>query len=293
MKQRNALHLILSFAVAVMLIICGTAFETRYSSDPAVWLKAHSRTPLLWLIDFTAVYTLILMTTIARARRRIYSQAEELYILRAEHNNQLGATLAHTNELEALHEQQAERIEALEREALTQQNSFETEARHLVEQMFHSLQNQVEAHGRQLDAVNMALQYQRAELSELRHQVRGNLPASSLSPNTHLTSAEVAALNASLPALAAPPAANGTLRAFPTGVTGVDLDSVVVVETNNSAEPGTENTAVALRHSAENEAAVFDPTVNAESTYVLNTAEFDALHTPSVPAPLQENTSGN
>ncbi|MCS6775182.1 MAG: hypothetical protein RMJ43_13450 [Chloroherpetonaceae bacterium] len=293
MKQRNAIQLVLSFAVAVMLIVCGTAFETRYSADPEVWLQAHRRSPMLWLIDFTALYTLVLMLTIAGARRRLYRLAEELHVLRNEHHNQLASTVARAAEMDALIEQQAERIEQLEQEARTRQEAFEAEAQRLVAQLFQSLQEQVAAHSRQLEAVNMALQYQRAEISELRHQVRGVLTGSSVSPAAHLSAAEMSALNNPLTPIASLPASNG-VEPVATQQEPPAHDTVAVVgghretESQENVRPVTSPTTPdsVAPHIAEpvlrdrltdNETAMFDPTVNAHSTYVLGTAEFNVL----------------
>lgn len=294
MKQRNAIQLILSFAVAVMLIVCGTAFETRYSADPEVWLQAHRRSPMLWLIDFTALYTLILMLTIAGARRRLYRLAEELHVLRNEHHNQLASTIARATEMDALIEQQVERIEQLEREAQARQETFEAEAQRLVAQLFQSLQEQVAAHSRQLEAVNMALQYQRAEISELRHQVRGVLSGSGVPPSAHLSAAEVSALNSPFTPVASLPASNGMEPVSATSEEPVAGDTVVVmghreIELQADARPAENPTApdsatsrvapepVLRDRLTDNETAVFDPTVNARSTYVLGTAEFNVL----------------
>jgi hypothetical protein len=316
MKQRTAIHMFLSLAVAVMLIICGTAFQTHYSANPQEWLNAHRQTPLLWLVDFTALYTLVLMATLARARRRLYRQAEEMYVLREEHHNQLGAIIARASEVDEINAQQAERLEQVEAEAQSRQESFEAEARRMVEQMFRALQGEVEAHTRQLDAVNLALQYQRAELSELRHHLRAQNPALEIPASARLSPAEVAAITDGLPTLVTQERVPAALPTHPQNVVAdptpasETMEAVAVVESPASApsmavsseEPNTDssspdtplpprsNTPQERDSLTENEAAVFDPTANARSTFVLDTAEFDAF-SASPPPKLPQNAS--
>lgn len=312
MKQRTAIHFILSFAVAVMLVVCGTAFQTNYSGNPQEWLTAHQRTPLLWLVDFTALYTLVLMATLARAHRRVYRQAEEIYVLREEHNNQLGAIIARASEVEEINDQQTEKLEQLEAEAQSRQEAFEEEARRLIEQMFRSLQGQVESHSRQLDAVNLALQYQRAELSELRHHLRGGAAIQENPALERLSPAEVSAITRSFPS---PPVLESAEKGLPPGEGETSLNTapspettpaLAVIETTDNVDSEEKEAAVetqaaeaAVRLDAaerthkldEKDVAIFDPTLNARSTLVMDTAEFDAFSVPPPPPAFQKQAS--
>lgn len=171
MKRRTALYILLGALFVVFLIACATALQTGYSRDPAEWLRAHRTTPLLWLIDFSAVYALLLTRLLIVSDKFCVNQSQELMRAREEHHMQMDELLVQTEELEKTNAQNQEKIEALEAADATRQESFEQEARRLTEQAFRALQSQVDAHTRQLEAVNLALQYHRAELKQLRHGI--------------------------------------------------------------------------------------------------------------------------
>ena len=200
MKERAGLHLTLSIIVSVLLIACGTSFATGYSGEPLSWLSAH-KLPLVWLIDFSAIYTLFMMATLLRAHQTEKRLSEEMYILREEHHKQLESVVVQASETEehntelldinselqekanAIESQKQEieqRLHEMASQNQLQQRFHNAEINWLSEQTFKAMQSQVEAHARQLEAVNLALQYHRAEMSQLRHAVRTVAPESTL-----------------------------------------------------------------------------------------------------------------
>ena len=274
MKTRAVLHLILSVIVALMLIVCATAFQTNYSARPEEWINAH-RQPVLWLVDFTAVYTLILMAALSRTQRYAFRVADEMNTLRIEHQNQLESLISQAGDLEEKNVEQEERIEELENEM---KDSHAT-ATHAVssapdltsEASFRALQTQIEAQARQLEAVNLALQYHRAELSQLRHGIRA------LSPTGELPS---------LPALPLP-----ELFPKPEAITeAAPMRSLTSASNVEETVPEPETIALAAEPEAdippapkEERKVLFDPTVNARSTIVHEIADFEVAPTETVP----------
>jgi hypothetical protein len=92
---------------------------------------------------------------------------------------------------------------ALQQEVAVRQNeidarqkAFENEARRLAEQALHALSGQVDAQSRQLEAVNLALQYHRAELHQLRTGLRAIQAMPEPTRLARLTPAELAAIEA-------------------------------------------------------------------------------------------------
>jgi hypothetical protein len=273
MKNRAAIHFVLSIIMAVMLVVCATAFQTNYSARPEDWIAAQ-RQPILWLVDFTAVYTLILMSALSRTQQ---FSAQEIYTLRQEHQNQLEALIAQAADLEEKNVAQEERIEDLEGE-MTETHSVATQAvatasNLLTEAGFRTLQAQIEAQARQLEAVNMALQYHRAELSQLRHGLRALAPDGEIPP---------------MPALPLPESSYLIEKVEPSPVLSIDAPAMP----NFSSEPSTENKAESEpapteptpepHAPTEERKLFFDPTVNARSTIVHEIADFEVA--PNEPA---------
>ncbi len=76
-----------------------------------------------------------------------------------------------------------ERLEALEETGDAWHEGFEGEARRLTEQAFLALSDNIESNAMQLEAVNLALRYQRAEMQAVRSAFKsGEIEASSIAP---------------------------------------------------------------------------------------------------------------
>lgn len=269
MKNRAAIHFLLSATMAVMLIVCATAFQTNYSTRPEDWIEAQ-RQPILWLVDFTAVYTLILMAALSRTQQLAFRSEDEKHTLRQEHQNQLESLIVQAADLEEKNVGQEERIEELKGErAATHSEAAQavaTASNLLTEAGFRTLQAQIEAQARQLEAVNMALQYHRVELSQLRHGLRAIAPNGEIPPMSALP----------LPEL---PHLIGKAAIAP--VLAIDAPATPEFSSDSSAEDKGESevapaeTAPEPHLPTEERKPFFDPTVNARSTIVHETTDFE------------------
>ncbi len=266
MKTRTAIHFGLSVTMAVMLVVCATAFQTNYSARPQDWIEAQ-RQPILWLVDFTAVYTLILMSALSRTQQ---FSAQEIHNLRQEHQNQMEALIVQAGDLEEKNVAQEERIEELQSE-MTETPSVAAQAvsaasNLLTEAGFRTLQAQIEAQGRQLEAVNMALQYHRVELSQLRHGLRALAPNGEIPPMSALPLPETPYL---------------IEKAEPLPVLSINAPAMP----DFSFEPSTANVSAPTETAPEPHLAkeerkpFFDPTVNARSTIVHEITDFEVAPT--------------
>jgi len=238
MKKRTLLFLLLGLVVAVVLIAAATALETGNSSNLQVWLRAHAHTPLLWMLDGCSVIIFLGIGLLGVAFNGFQEQARQES---DDYAQQLDQLLERTEELAKLNDEYARRIADLEEAGEARQESFQSEARRLTEQAFHALSGQVDANARQLDAVNMAMQYQRAELKELRANLRAVSLSASIPQATQFAIAEESAGKA----LPAPP-----------------------------SETGRQEAATAS-DSGEASGGVLDQTVNAGSTLIIGTVDFE------------------
>ena len=168
MKGRSIFQAVLSVIIAFMFVACATALATNYSRNVGEWGQAHLKNPLLWLLDFCALYTLLLTAVLMRQQDSLGKQSALVLQLREEHHRQLEATIANTDILEQNYAETCEKLEALQ----TQAQEWETEKQKLREQTLYAVEAQMAAHARQLEAVNLAMQYHRAEITQLRHGVR-------------------------------------------------------------------------------------------------------------------------
>lgn len=173
MNSRTPLYTLLSVLFAVSVLACATAFQTGYKAAPSEWLHAHLNSPSLWITDICVVFALIWMSSYARADGLVRLQAAELRRLQEEYQKQLEQMISATDEMDSQNSEYSDRILDLEKESVEKEIVFEREARRLTEQTFHALQGQVDANTRQMEAVNMAMQYQRAGLQQLGGEVKG------------------------------------------------------------------------------------------------------------------------
>ncbi len=179
MKNRTSIYTLLSILFAVSVLASATAFQTGYKTSPSDWVHAHLNAPGLWITDICVIFALVWMSSYARADGMVRLQAAELRRLQEEYQKQLEQMISATEELGRQNEEMdnqnseySERIAQLERETLEKETAFEMEARRLTEQTFHALQGQIEANSRQMEAVNMAMQYQRAGLQQLGNEIK-------------------------------------------------------------------------------------------------------------------------
>jgi hypothetical protein len=224
MKRSTALILILGILGVCGLVVYATIAQSGGNGAAEAWLAAQRQTPALWALDAAALYTLLLSVSYSGQAGRLQSRSTQVERLHDEHRAQLEAMLANTEKLEEISARQEDQIatqvekiasqeEAIrilsEQAAVSQQENanlnaeidarqeaFETEARRLTEQAFRALSGQVDANARQLDAVNLALQYHRAEIRQLRHGLRAVQPGLQPAHVARLTPAEISAITA-------------------------------------------------------------------------------------------------
>jgi hypothetical protein len=189
MKQRSALST--AIVTALLIVLVATGVQTGGSSDVGEWVRAQGKTPLLWVIDILAVIIALGIGLLGEIQS---NYRENMRMHDEEYSKKMTAMLDHTTELAKINDEYADQIASLEAAASARQEALEEEARRLTEQAFRALHGQVEANARQLDAVNMALQYQRGELRELRHGFRTLQSPEEASATPRLTSAERAAI---------------------------------------------------------------------------------------------------
>ena len=208
MKQRILLRLIVSLVLIATFVLGATVLEVNNSLEPMVWLAAQQHTPLLWEVDAFALLTLLPVFGFASAQKRLSRRPDEISSGREAHQNQLEQMIRNTDQMDRLNAEQADHITSLEQtvaalqtqlatqeaEALTRRQALETELRQLSEQAFLATRGQVEANTRQMEAVNLAMQYQRADIKQLRQGVRSLQRTQNFMGTAHLTPLELAAL---------------------------------------------------------------------------------------------------
>ncbi len=262
MAKRFAIYTVFGILIALLLICAAslirlveTGLDSRYLGN---WLLVQQNTPLLWLADVAAFCIVLLMfragAEVARSQQQTRAHAElaaEQLRRQEEYHRQVEALIARNEQLEkeitALEEARREReamIASLEREIEVEQRNFEAEARRLTEQAFRAMHGQVEANARQLDAMNMALQYHRAELTQLRHSVRALQMTSEPAQIARLTPAEMTAILDDSqrppegPMSEGPALAAASTSVTPPSVSAADADSAAPEAGRAEAAPG-------------------------------------------------------
>ncbi len=174
MKNRVPIYTFLSVLFALSVLACATAFQTGYKAAPSEWLHAHVNSPSLWITDICVVFALVWMSSFARADGLVRLQAAEIRRLQAEYQKQLENMISAADEMDRQNTEYSDRnlqleneLRQTENELLRKEKDFELEGRRLTEQTYKALQGQIEANTRQMEAVNMAMQYQRAGLQKL------------------------------------------------------------------------------------------------------------------------------
>lgn len=176
--KKTSLQSFLAVLVALLVIVYGTALQSGYSHNPMDWLRAQVQMPVLWLLDFCALYSIYLILVLLRYRTAARDYARQFEALQKESNKDIAEFNRAMEEMSGTYaclkeenRQLALKLTDLMALADSRQEGFEAEARRLTEQAFRAFQGQLDANARQLEAVNLALQYQRAELKEMRSRM--------------------------------------------------------------------------------------------------------------------------
>ncbi len=212
MKRRLAVYTSFSLLIALLLIGAATAIQVAQSGkaieDFANWLLVQQTDPILWLVDVAALCLILMMLRagieVGRSQQqaRAYADlASEQLRMQEDHHRQVEALIVrniqlekHNTELEEINHERSMMVGKVEEELQAQQQRFEAEASRLTEQAFRALEGQVNANTRHLEAVNMAMQYHRAELTQLRHGLRALQATPEPLQVARLTPAELAAI---------------------------------------------------------------------------------------------------
>lgn len=170
MRFRQMLRVLLCILTPVFILACSVGFT---GGDFHKWLKLQRDLPLLWLVDFCAVYTFVLLTAAIVGWDKSSLRLQELIALREENNAQWEAVSTQSEGLDRERDDLLRKVAELEQRQEQSLAAQEGEARLMTEHAFRAVQGQIEAQGRQLEAVNMALQHHRAEISQLRQITKG------------------------------------------------------------------------------------------------------------------------
>lgn len=169
MNLRNYLLVLLHLAAAAALICAATVLQAGSSFETSALMTAQRHTPALWLLDAAMALSLVQTAILLQLRQKEQSRLERL---RHQTQDQIEALTRSVESRDRVNTEQTERLDDLQQELNARREAFETEARRLTEQAFHALSGQVDANTRQLDAVNLALQYHRAQLQQVNQGVR-------------------------------------------------------------------------------------------------------------------------
>ena len=180
MRNRTSLYCLAGFLLAVVLVGASTNVAAGNKHDSQAWIAAQQKTPLLWMVDGSALIILmgswLLGAAISGLQGESASQSDE----NARHIAVLTETV---QDLFRQNNMYISRLEALEETGDAWHEGFEEEARRLTEQAFLALSDNIESNARQLEAVNLALRYQRAEMQAVRSAFKtGEIEPSSIAP---------------------------------------------------------------------------------------------------------------
>ena len=166
MRNRTFLFIILGLALAGGLVGGATVLALSNSRTHVSWVQVQQSTPLLWIIDGCACLILIGSGMYGSG---VSGPSKSLY---DENARQLAALSLTVEELCDTNSEYESRVRALENAGDNWHTGFETEASRLTEQAFLALSDNIEANAKQLEAINLALRYQRAEAKALRSALK-------------------------------------------------------------------------------------------------------------------------
>ena len=191
LKSRNFGLFLVWLTASLGLVVLGTLLVGP-AQKPVNWIHVQRDTPLLWLYDGLI---LILIGLVLTLRSQDQFHKGQMLSLREENRKQMEGLLAHTDELESRCRTYQDQIAGLDAAAQIRDRELEAQARRLTETAFQALQGHMEANGRQLEAVNLALQYHRAEITQLRHGLNSVHSISEPDRIARLTPAEIDAIS--------------------------------------------------------------------------------------------------
>ena len=260
MRNRTLLYCLVGFILAAVLIVASTNFAAGNRHTSQAWVLAQQKTPLLWMVDGCALIILMGSWLLGVAISGLQESSRSQSDTNARHIE----VLTHT--IQDLFEQNsdyASRLEALEEDGNAWHEGFDEEARRLTEQAFLALSDNIESNALQLEAVNLALRYQRAEMQSVR------------------TAFKTGALQ---PPPGSPPPLDPVDRPFRPVLP--EWRRSEQAELMAASDVERENSAIALNEAdeetqPEQPSLIQDQTINARTT-VVETLDFDAANTAVV-----------
>jgi hypothetical protein len=156
--------------LAFVLFLCGAlvAVETALTAaTPSLngWISAQKETPALWTLDGCAL--LILMVAFILATY-LDSQAQLNKQLIAQQQSAADAARSEVAKLQ----QQLEETQSAMKDALQRQNATNADLRTFSQTTTAPVLEHISAVNRQIDTIHLALQYHRASLQQVNHQLR-------------------------------------------------------------------------------------------------------------------------
>ena len=95
MRFRPSLHILLCLLTPVLILACSVGFT---GGDFHRWLSLQRQLPLLWLVDFCAVYTFALLAAAITSWEKASLRTRELIALREENTAQWEAVNAQSDD---------------------------------------------------------------------------------------------------------------------------------------------------------------------------------------------------
>src|SRR5580658_8488942 len=165
MKNRTPLYTLAGIVIAAVLVCASTNVAAGSKHNSQDWIRAQQKTPLLWMVDGCALIIVIGSWMLGAAITSLQIESSPQSDENARHISILTQTV---EDLFRQNNEYASRLEALEQTGDAWHEGFEEEARRLTEQAFLALSDNIESNALQLEAVNLALRYQRAEMQAVR-----------------------------------------------------------------------------------------------------------------------------
>ena len=284
MKPSVILRLIVSLVVVIAFVLGATVAEAGNSLNPTALLWAQKQSRLLWIVDGFALLALLPVFASALLQTRLAQKTEEITYLRDQHETQMEDMIQHAEEVERINIQQSQTLEgleatidalnarmtAMEADNKARQDSMELETRRLAGEAFAALADEVQTNTRQMEAVSLAMQYQRAEIKQLRQGIRAAQHPYELSEVARLTSYELAALEGDATPLLLEDGEEKKRRE--------DEKTEETLDTKYEAREE-ENSSFLLPPSSLQEPSTdYAPTMNAQTTFISPATEYEIAY---------------
>ena len=187
MKPRTALHILIGTMLALALVFIGSSLVAGQGSGLNQMIAAQRTNPVLWLVDGCALAILGGMWFYSLMLNHFQGYLENQS---NQHIDQLNEMIERTNELEVVNEEYADKIDrmdgdisrqrrdysdqitTLEAAAEARHQVFESETRRIAESAYQAFQRQFIDTSRQLESMNLGIQFQSGELRRMRQELR-------------------------------------------------------------------------------------------------------------------------